>query len=76
MEYIYIIEGDSKGVLKYKDCMVTYAGRTIEEAEQTLNSPSEFIKNHMNRYENLRIKKMKTKIVDGEIIPIGTPMDV
>lgn len=75
--YIYIILGDSTLKEKTKDWFVGVAGRTLDEAKQTLNrilnNPTEEDKNffiQLEYRENLRIVKAKVRVKDGHVYPV------
>ena len=58
----YIIVGDTE---EYKDCLVTLAGRTREQAErklaQMLSSPNENDKAIIGSCKNLRIREVESE---------------
>lgn len=85
---LYIIIGDNILNCEYKDCVITIAGKTLDESEQRLerilnNNLIEedreiglhIILPHLKSYTNLRIKKAKVKVIDGEVYPMFPSWD-
>ena len=85
--YLYEIIGDSTLNIKSKDCFVTVAGKTLEEAKRMLNgilnNNFDFIDlieenyketlsivfKNLDNYIDLRIKKTKVDVINGEVYP-------
>ena len=74
--FVYVIFGDSTLKMKYKNCVVGIGGKTLNEAEQTLdrilNNPTEEDKKFfdLENKENFNIKKLRVKVKDGDVYPV------
>ena len=83
--FIYVVYGDSILAAKFKDCMVTVIGKTLEESKQRWNRilnnslieedeevlGLEYIIPSLSNYTNFRIKKFKVRVFeDGVVYPL------